>query len=590
MSALGFLLRSAWRRVALAVAAGVISGLAGAGLISLVQQALAAEGRPDARILWAFVGLGAVSVLSKSASQVLLTRLGQSMIASLRMQLSQRILEAPLRQIEALGAHRLLAALNDDPAVITQAYVFLPLVCVNVATVLGCLAYIGRISWSALAVVLGAMAVGAALFRAHEGRAIRSFKRARETSDALFQHFRGLTGGIKELKMHGGRGRAFLSDVLGRSVAAYERDFVAGTTEYAVAMGWGALLFHAVLGLALFALPVWAGLKAPDVAGVVLALLYLMTPFAQVIEFLPAVGRAGVALAKVRDLGLALTPEVADAAPAAAPHDPSTSARAGLARNVRDVRNVENREIPRAWSRIELVGVTHRYHREREEGSFRLGPIHMAFKPGEIVYLVGGNGSGKTTLALLLLGLYAPESGEIRVDGVPVDDANRDQYRQLFSVIFADYHLFDHLLGLSGPDVDERARRYLERLQLDHRVGVEAGALRVSGLSQGQRKRLALLTASLEDRPFYVFDEWASDQDPQFRRVFYTELLPELRAQGKTAFVITHDDQYFALADRCLRLDFGQLTQPAGGAAEPRSAPEAHPRGREAAMTVEQEA
>ncbi|XYH97215.1 cyclic peptide export ABC transporter [Sorangium sp. So ce1128] len=580
MSALGFLLRSAWKRVALAVAAGVISGLAGAGLISLVQEALAAEGRQDARVLWGFVGLGAVSVLSKSVSQVLLTRLGQSMIAALRMQLSRRILEAPLRQIEALGAHRLLAALNDDPAVITQAYVFLPLVCVNVATVLGCLAYIGRISWSALAIVLGAMAVGAALFRAHEIRAIGAFTRARETSDALFQHFRGLTGGIKELKMHGGRGRAFLSDVLGRSVAAYERDFVAGTTEYAVATGWGALLFHAVLGLALFALPVWAGLTAPDVAGVVLALLYLMTPFAQVIEFLPAVGRAGVALAKVRDLGLALAPEAADVAPAG-PRDPK---RARLARHV------ESQEIPRAWSRIELVGVTHRYHREKEEGSFRLGPIHMAFRPGEIVYLVGGNGSGKTTLALLLLGLYAPESGEIRVDGVPVDDANRDQYRQLFSVIFADYHLFEHLLGLSGPDVDERARRYLERLQLDHRVGIEAGALRVSGLSQGQRKRLALLTASLEDRPFYVFDEWASDQDPQFRRVFYTELLPELRAQGKTAFVITHDDQYFALADRCLRLDFGQLTQAAGGAAEPRSTHEAHARGREAAMTAEQEA
>ncbi|MGK3998769.1 cyclic peptide export ABC transporter [Sorangium sp. So ce1024] len=583
MSALGFLLRSAWKRVALAVAAGVISGLAGAGLIALVQEALAAEGRPDARVLWAFVGLGAVSALSKTVSQVLLTRLGQSMIASLRMQLSRRILEAPLRQIEALGAHRLLAALNDDPAVITQAYVVLPLVCVNVATVLGCLAYVGRISWAALGVVLGAMAVGAALFRAHEGRAIRSFTRARETSDALFQHFRGLTGGIKELKMHGGRGRAFLSDVLGRSVAAYERDFVAGTTEYAIAMGWGALLFHAVLGLALFALPAWAGLTAPAVAGVVLALLYLMTPFAQVIEFLPAVGRAGVALAKVRDLGLALTPEAADAGQqAAAQRDPQRALPA------------KSPEIPRAWSRIELVGVTHRYHREKEDGSFRLGPIDLAFSPGEIVYLVGGNGSGKTTLALLLLGLYAPESGEIRVDGVPVDDRNREQYRQLFSVVFADYHLFEHLLGLSGPDVDERARRYLERLQLDHRVGVEAGALRVSGLSQGQRKRLALLTASLEDRPFYVFDEWASDQDPQFRKVFYTELLPELRAQGKTAFVITHDDQYFSLADRCLRLDFGQITQPStaasSGAAEPRPAREAPPRGRAAAMTAEQEA
>lgn len=185
-----------------------------------------------------------------------------------------------------------MAALNDDPAVITQAYVYLPLVCVNGATVLGCLAYLGRISWLSLAVVLSAMVIGAVLFRAHERRALRSFKLARETSDALFRHFRALTGGIKELKMHGGRGQAFLSDVVGRSVTSYKRDFVAGMTEYAVAMSWGTLLFYAVLGITLFALPVWAGLTAEAVAGLTLALLYLMTPFAQTIEFLPAVGRA----------------------------------------------------------------------------------------------------------------------------------------------------------------------------------------------------------------------------------------------------------------------------------------------------------
>ncbi len=393
---------------------------------------------------------------------MLLTRLGQALIAELRVQLSQRILEAPLRHIEQLGAHRLLAALNDDPAVDLEAYIHLPLLCVNLATVLGCLAYIGRIAWSALAIVLGAMALGALLFRAHQRRAMRAFTRARETSDALFKHFRGLTGGIKELKMHSGRGRAFVSDVLGGSVTTYARAFVAGTTEYAIAMGWGTLLFYAVLGIALFALPVWAGLTTPARSGVVLAMLFLMTPFAQLVELLPSVGRASIALDKASQLGLALTPE------AAAPP------RGGGAEGARAT-----------WERIELAGVTHRYYREKEEGSFELGPIDLTFRPGEIVYLVGGNGSGKTTLSLLLLGLYTPESGEIRLDGAAVDDASRERYRQLFSVVFADFHLFEHLLGLHGPDLDERARRYLERLQLDHRVRVEQGALRVTGLSQG---------------------------------------------------------------------------------------------------------
>ncbi|WP_438021616.1 cyclic peptide export ABC transporter [Sorangium sp. So ce315] len=555
MRVLGFLVRRARRPLLLAIAAGVISGLAGAGIIALVQEALSAGGRPAAQLAWAFAGLAVLGVVSKAVSQVLLTRLGQAMIAELRTQLGRRILEAPLRRIEQLGPHRLLAALNDDPTVITQAYVYLPLLCVNVATVLGCLAYIGRISWPSLAIVLGAMGLGAVLFRAHDGRAIRAFARARETSDALFQHFRALTGGIKELKMHGGRGRAFMSDALGASLATYQRDFVAGTTEFAIATGWGTLLFYAVLGLTLFALPAWAGLTPDATSGVVLAMLFLLTPFAQTVELLPAVGRASVALSKVNELGLSLTPELESAAP-----QPPRAGAEGP---------------PAAFKRLELAGVTHRYYREKEDGAFQLGPIDLTFKPGEIVYLVGGNGSGKTTLSLLLLGLYAPESGEIRLDGVPVDDANRERYRQLFSVVFAEYHLFEQLLGLSGPDLDERARRYLERLQLDHRVRVEEGALRVTGLSQGQRKRLALLTAYLEDRPFYVFDEWASDQDPQFRKIFYTELLPELRARGKTALVITHDDQYFALADRCLRLDFGRLTElpaAAGGDEEPRAA------------------
>jgi putative pyoverdin transport system ATP-binding/permease protein len=207
-----------------------------------------------------------------------------------------------------------------------------------------------------------------------------------------------------------------------------------------------------------------------------------------------------------------------------------------------------------------MVGVTHRYYREEEEGSFHLGPIELSFTPGELVFLIGGNGSGKTTLALLLLGLYAPESGTIRLDGVPIDEINRENYRQLFSAVFSDYHLFDTLFGLNRTGLDVQAREYLDRLQLRGKVQIKDGEFSTQSLSQGQRKRLALLTAYLEDRPFYVFDEWAADQDPVFRRVFYEELLPDLKARGKTALVITHDDQYFSIADRCLRMDLGKIT------------------------------
>ncbi len=203
--------------------------------------------------------------------------------------------------------------------------------------------------------------------------------------------------------------------------------------------------------------------------------------------------------------------------------------------------------------------MVHSYHCEAEDSKFVLGPIDLSFQPGELVFLVGGNGSGKSTLAKILTGLYLPEAGEILLDGKPVDHKNRDQYRQLFSAVFADFYLFDSLIGLRGSDLDAKARQYLKLLHLNHKVSVQNGALSTTAVSQGQRKRLALLTAYLEDRPFYLFDEWASDQDPYFKKIFYTQLLPELKARGKTVLVITHDDRYFDLADRIIKLDYGKI-------------------------------
>ena len=152
-----------------------------------------------------------------------------------------------------------------------------------------------------------------------------------------------------------------------------------------------------------------------------------------------------------------------------------------------------------------------------------------------------------------------PDTGEIRLDGKVVDDRHRELYRQLFSTVFADFYLFDRLVGLRLTDLDDRSQTYLDRLELSHKVSVRDGKLSTTALSQGQRKRLALLTAYLEDRPIYLFDEWAADQDPFFREIFYQQLLPELKQRGKTILVISHDDRYFHLADRLLKLDYGKI-------------------------------
>ncbi len=552
MSLFRFLIRISWRLLLCSMAAGVVSGLAGAAIIAVIHKTMNGSD-VSSSLAWGFVALALLVAASKALSEILLTRLGQSTIAHVRMQLSRGILEAPLRQVEELGHPRLLAALTDDTDVIAQAYVQLPLICVNVATTVGCLAYLGWLSWPMLLLVLACMLLGTVTFQLQERRALRFFTSARDTNDSLFRHFRSIMAGIKELKLHRSRRREFLDLALQRTVDSYQRDFTRGMTVYSIASSWGALLFYAVIAVVLFIWPSWQPLPLETVVGAALVLLYMMGPFSQIVELLPGVGRANVALRKIETLGLSLA---------------ASSVAGGDGERQRRAPGID----PVGWRRLQLSGITHRYAREAEDSSFSMGPVDLDFAPGEVTFLIGGNGSGKTTLAMVLLGLYSPESGTIRLDGVEIDESNRDEYRQLFSTVLSDFYLFESLLGIRKAALDAEALAYLERLQLRSRVRIERGVFSTQALSQGQRKRLALLTAYVEDRPFYVFDEWAADQDPLFRRVFYTELLPDLKARGKTVLVITHDDQYFSVADRCVRMDYGRIvtvSRPGGTFDEP---------------------
>jgi putative pyoverdin transport system ATP-binding/permease protein len=194
-----------------------------------------------------------------------------------------------------------------------------------------------------------------------------------------------------------------------------------------------------------------------------------------------------------------------------------------------------------------------------DENGFALGPISLSLQPGELLFIIGGNGSGKSTLAKLITGLYAPQSGSIELNGKPVTQDNVEWYRQHFSAVFSDFYLFDSYLGFDRDTLDAEVSDYLKQLQLSHKVSVKDGILSTTNLSQGQRKRLALLETYLENRPVYIFDEWASDQEPKFRELFYKQMLPELKRQNKIVIVITHDDRYFHLADHVIKLDYGKI-------------------------------
>jgi putative ATP-binding cassette transporter len=519
----------------------MLSGACNAGLMAIVSKALSKDHPTTTAFIWAFITLGLAKLATNFVSQAMLANFSQGAVAQLRRDLMRKILAVPLRDLEEIGTPRILVGLTDDVFNITQALLAIPIITVNVAMLLGGAAYLGWLSLPILLAVCGLIVIGGVGYRLIVRSAFKSLNLAREEEDKLYSAFRALTEGIKELKLHRNRRGEFLSNKIQTTTELYQRHNVAAEVRFVSAQTWSHLLYFALIGLVLFLVPIVGHFDKHTLTGYVITTLYLMGPLAGVLSSFSLFGRADVAFQKVEQLGVS------------------------LAEHSHESCLIEKSAEPISFERLELKAVKHTYHTEQDDSEFTLGPVNLSFHPGELVFLVGGNGSGKSTLAKIITGLYLPEAGEIRLDGKIVDNGNRDDYRQLFSAVFADFYLFENLMGLRGPDLDEQAKTYLKQLHLNHKVKIKDGTLSTTAVSHGQRKRLALLTAYLEDRPFYLFDEWASDQDPYFKNIFYTQLLPELKSRGKTVLVITHDDKYFDFADRIIKLDYGKIISQSGG-------------------------
>jgi putative pyoverdin transport system ATP-binding/permease protein len=508
---------------------GFLGGASSAAVIGVINEALRDTSHlPSMKTT--FVALAMLAVLSTLLSQIISIHISQSTVFTLRMQLARQLLAGSLRDLEATGSPKLLAVLTEDVNAISIGLNTIPSLCSSGAVLVGCVAYLGWLSAGLLMTTLSFIAIGVVVYQLLRGRARRVLKASRESTDALFKHFRALIEGIKELQLHRKRREMFTTEVLQHTASLCARNASKSMILFAAAYSWNGFLFFSFLGLLLFVLPELMSINASALTGYSLFFLYLMGPLSTFIGGLPNIDRAAVAIDRVTLLKLSLTSVTS---PSASP------------------------ELTAPWTRLALEGVTHSYYRESETHGFTLGPLNLCFTAGEIVFVIGGNGSGKTTFAKLLTGLYTSETGRILLDGRPIDSDRLEYYRQHFSTVFSDFYLFDSLLGLERDRQDDTVSRLLAQLRLDRQVRVIDGILSTTDLSVGQRKRLALLTAYLEDRPIYVFDEWAADQDPEFKKVFYLHLLRELKSQGKTIFVISHDDRYFHVADRIITLDGG---------------------------------
>lgn len=523
------LMRPLWPLALAASLMGTLSGLAAAGLLAATNRALHDGSGLAGGLLLAFAGLCALTLVGEVASDIGTNVVGQRVIARLRRDLCAQVLRAPIADIERYKLPRLIATLNGDVETIAQlSFVFSSLVIAGAVTI-GCLAYLAVLSPVLCAVTVVALAVGAVGHVLARHRGLKTFATARGNEDDLQKHYRAIVEGAKELRLNRiRRGRVFDNQLVG-AIDRIRALRTSAINVFVTANAFGSLVFFVVIGLIL-ALGDSLVADQAVLSGFVLVLLYMKGPVNELVNALPLLGRAQVSARKIAELAAEFE--------SAEPH---------LA--------INGAQMPAMTiDSIELRGAGFRF-----PGGFRLGPIDLTIRRGELVFVTGENGSGKTTLIKLLTGLYHPTEGQVLVDGEIVTPEKLDDYRQRFSAVFFDYHLFDDLV-FADAAIPAEIDRYLERLELAAKVTIRDGAFSTTDLSTGQRKRLALIQVYLDRRPILVFDEWAAEQDPTFRRVFYTELLPELKRLGKTVIVVSHDDRYFDVADRRLTIAGGLLT------------------------------
>jgi putative ATP-binding cassette transporter len=518
-----------------AILAGVLGGAASTALLFVINSGLSHHGSITSTLVYTFLGLAGLAMITRAGSALLLARIGTSALFQLRMGLSRQILGVPLRRLEEVGAPRLLGILTDDVLNITNAVANLPLICVNVAGLLTCLVFLAWLSWVLFLSVVVLIVLGIVTYQLPFYAASRHFVAARKEHNNILSHLRSLIFGIKELKINRMRRKVFLSELLEGSADRFQAHSMSAMKIYILGATWGEMLSFITIGLLVFVAPHLTLVSTSTLTAFVLVLIYVMEPLQFIMNQGPTMSKASVALKNVESMGLTL-----------AKNDSEEDAE------------VQALAKP-SWNSIDLKQVAFSYERDDGEGKFAVGPFDLTLTPGKLVFITGGNGSGKTTLAKLLVGLYRPEHGRILLDGMEIGDKDRDNFRQYFSAVFSDFYLFDSFLGLEQQHLDSKATAYLQRLQLSHKVKVTDGTLSTVDLSQGQRKRLALLTAYLEDRHIFLFDEWAADQDATFKDIFYYQILPELKARRKAVIVISHDERYYEVADRVIKLENGQI-------------------------------
>ena len=511
-----------------------LGGISTAAILGAINSGL-----QNGSTLWAAtLFIVALFLFIKTQSYVTITTTAEieAIIHKVRIRLMDQIRHSELLSIEDIGRARIVAAITSDTAVLTQASNMLAFTVQGAVLIVFVAIYVAFLSVAAILTTIVVVSIAAVIFHQKNRRLVSEKQRAAAWERRLFDRLIDFLDGFKEVRLNSARSADLFADAVdvSRTAANIKINTQAETFRMIVT---SQITMYVLLGAVVFVAPQFSEtLGGAALTKTTTALMFIVGACFGLVQSIPILLNANASADRLVQLENTLR------ATAAQP-----------------------REIPtvKHFDKIEMRNISFRYVDKFSEAAFKIGPIDFTLQPGELVFITGGNGSGKSTFLRVLSGLYPADSGEIILDGRHIDNSTRDEYRALMSAIFFDYHLFRRLYGVPDPDPGE-VNRLLGLFRLSEKTGLVEGEFRTLELSGGQRRRLALIVSLLEKRPILLLDEWTAEQDPEFRRKFYDELLPDLMKAGATVVVITHDDRYLDELDlpaRRIRMDEGKIIE-----------------------------
>ncbi|HRI66397.1 MAG TPA: cyclic peptide export ABC transporter [Polyangium sp.] len=462
-------------------------------------------------------------------------RLVEAVLHRIKVRIGDRLARTEFDALERVKAAEICDRITENTAFISQTAGIVGSMMQSAVIMVFTGIYLASLSPAAAAIVALICAAGAMKFVEIRREFVLYTRETMAGRVTFLDRLTDLIAGFKEFQF-GRRRRRDLREHIAHAAEAMRSASISASNLRSDGLYLGDAILFAVLAGIVYAQSLYFNADVKTMTAIVAAVMFLWGPFLNFMMGLMPYIRSNLALDEIATLEAKL--EIA--------------ASQGPRRH--DTEDPWHGQI----TSIEMRQLEYAYPSENGGKNFHIGPSSFHIDAREVLFIVGGNGSGKSTLLKVLTGLYAPTAGELLVNGIVVRPENVAWYRDMISAIFSDFHLFAKLYGLAGVE-EEAVHRLITRMRLDGQTAFVNRTFTKLDLSTGQKKRIAMIVALLEARPICVFDEWAADQDPEFRKYFYEELLPVLRQEGKMVLVVSHDDRYFHHADRVLTMEYGNV-------------------------------